>query len=104
LLLATVNNEARELNDYRVDTFRLRDYFKAFFSSCYVGLRKPAPQIYKLALGVLQRDAASVAFVDDRSGNVEAAKAVGIHGIVYQGAEQLRLEFERLGIFPGVTA
>lgn len=104
LLLATVNNEARELNDYRIDTFGLRDYFKAFFSSCYVGLRKPDPQIYKLALDVLRRDAAAVAFVDDRPGNVEAAKAVGIHGIVYQGAEKLKLEFERLGIFPGVTA
>jgi len=104
LLLATVNNEARELNDYRIDTFGLRDYFKAFFSSCYVGLRKPDPQIYKLALDVLRRDAAAVAFVDDRPGNVEAAKAVGIHGIIYQGAEKLKLEFERLGIFPGVTA
>src|SRR5215467_8520318 len=97
LLLATVNNEARELNDYRIDTLGLRDYFKAFFSSCYVGLRKPDPQIYKLALDVLRRDAAAVAFVDDRPGNVEAAKAVGIHGIVYQGAEKLKLEFERLG-------
>ena len=34
--LATINNESRELNRYRIDTFRLRDIFSAFFSSCYL--------------------------------------------------------------------
>jgi putative hydrolase of the HAD superfamily len=98
LLLATVNNEARELNDFRIDKFRLHDYFKVFLSSCYVGLRKPDARIYKLALDVLQCEAQEVAFVDDRPGNVEAASALGIHGICYQGSEQLKTGLERLGV------
>jgi putative hydrolase of the HAD superfamily len=98
LFLGIVNNESRELNDYRFDRFNLRKYFKVFVSSCYVGLRKPHPEIFTMALDVIQRDADSVAFVDDRSGNVDAANSVGIHGIRYQGSEQLKAEFEKLGI------
>ncbi len=104
VFLGMVNNEAREMNDYRIDRFKLRDYFKVFLSSCYVGLRKPDPEIYRLALDVLQADAESVVFIDDRAGNVEAANSVGIHGIRYQGAEQLKAEFEKFGIALGAEA
>ena len=104
LFLGMVNNEARELNDYRFDKFNLRKYFKVFVSSCYVGLRKPHPEIFKMALDVIQKDADSVVFVDDRSGNVDAANSVGIHGIRYQGSEHLKAEFEQLGITLGAEA
>ena len=96
--LGMLNNEARELNDYRIETFGLRGYFDFFFSSCYVGLRKPSPQIYKLALDVLQCEPDEVAFIDDRAGNVDAAAALGIRAIRYQGVEQLERELAALGI------
>jgi putative hydrolase of the HAD superfamily len=96
--LGMLNNEARELNDYRIETFGLRGYFDFFFSSCYVGLRKPSAQIYKLALDVLQCEPGEVMFVDDREGNVEAAGALGIHAIQYQNPQQLQHELSALGI------
>jgi putative hydrolase of the HAD superfamily len=96
--LATVNNEARELNDYRIRAFGLLDYIDCFLSSCYVGKRKPDPSIYRLALDVLQRDPEEVVFVDDREGNVEAARTLGIRGIVFKNAAQLSTEFSTLGI------
>jgi len=96
--LGMLNNEARELNDYRIETFGLRGYFDFFFSSCYVGLRKPSPQMYQLALDVLQCEPDEVAFVDDRANNVEAAASLGIHAIRYQGAEQLERELAALGV------
>jgi putative hydrolase of the HAD superfamily len=98
VFIGMLNNESRELNDYRIDKFSLRNYFKVFLSSCYVGLRKPDTDIFRLALNILQQDGDSVAFVDDRPGNVQAALDVGIHGIRYQGAEQLKAEFGKLGI------
>lgn len=101
VFLGILNNESRELNDYRIDQFKLRDYFDVFLSSCYVGLRKPDTQMFKLALNVLQCDPDSVAFVDDRPGNVQAANEVGMHGIHYQGAESLKAELERLGVWLG---
>lgn len=104
LTLGMLNNEARELNDYRIRQFRLHDYFNVFLSSCYVALRKPDPRIFRLALNILQEEPQSVVFVDDRPGNVEGANSVGIHGIRYQGSEQLKAEFERLGISLGAEA
>ncbi|MGC1300659.1 MAG: HAD-IA family hydrolase [Alloacidobacterium sp.] len=98
VFIGMLNNESRELNDYRIDKFSLRNYFKVFLSSCNVGLRKPDTDIFRLALNILQQDGDSVAFVDDRPGNVQAANEVGIHGIRYQGSENLKTELERLGI------
>ena len=79
--LATINNESRELNRYRIDTFRLRDMFAAFFSSCYLGVRKPDARIYEIALDVMQAQPAISLFVDDREENVEGARALGLHTI-----------------------
>ena len=73
--LAILNNEARELNDYRIERFRLGSYFDVFLSSCYLGLRKPDAKIYRLALDVLHREPEEVVFIDDREGNCAAAEA-----------------------------
>ncbi|MBB6146377.1 putative hydrolase of the HAD superfamily [Silvibacterium bohemicum] len=96
--LGMLNNEARELNDYRIEEFGLRGYFDFFFSSCYVGLRKPSPQIYSLALDVLQCEPNEVIFIDDRSGNAEVAASLGIHAIQYEGSEKLAETLAHLGI------
>jgi putative hydrolase of the HAD superfamily len=100
--LAMLNNEARELNDYRIERFALGLYFDVFLSSCYLGLRKPDAKIFELALDVLQRDAEEVAFIDDREGNCEAAEALGIHAIRYQDEAQCVQALERLGLTVGV--
>ena len=95
--LGMLNNEARELNDFRIETFGLRGYFDFFFSSCYVGQRKPGAQIYQLAVDVLQCDPEEVLFIDDRSANVEAAAALGIQTIRYKEPTQLERELASLG-------
>jgi putative hydrolase of the HAD superfamily len=97
-VLATVNNENRALNEYRLKKFDLLDAFDAFFSSCYLGIRKPDRKIYQIALDVLQRDPERAVFIDDRSENVAAAASLGIHAIRYQGSEQLTADLEQLGV------
>lgn len=96
--LAIVNNESKDLNDFRIRKFDFLNLFDAFISSCYVGLRKPDTKIYRLALDVLQREPDEVAFIDDREKNVAAANETGIHGIEYKNAAQLASELEKLGI------
>lgn len=96
--LGMLNNEARELNDYRVETFGLRGYFDFFFSSCYVACRKPSTQIYQLALDVLQCEPDEVIFIDDRPQNVDTAASLGIHAIRYKEPAQLERELASLGI------
>lgn len=97
-VLATVNNEARALNEFRLKKFGLLDQFDAFFSSCYLGVRKPDRRIYQIALDVLQRDPERAVFIDDREENVAAAASLGIYGIRYQGSAQLAEALEKLGV------
>ena len=52
--MGTINNESRELNDYRIEKFGLEEIFRVFVSSCFVGLRKPERDIYRLALETTQ--------------------------------------------------
>ena len=93
-MLATLNNESLELNRFRIEKFGLRNYFTAFFSSCYLGVRKPEPRIYEIALQVTQRKQQECLFIDDREENVKAAQALGIRGIHLKGVEKLEAELE----------
>ena len=97
-LMSTINNESRELNAYRIQTFGLHDIFSLFVSSCYVGLRKPEPAIYKLALEITDRTPQECAFIDDRPLNLEAAQCLGVQTIEMKGADQLRKELEKIGV------
>jgi len=96
--MATINNESRELNAYRIATFGLRRIFRAFFSSCYVGLRKPEADIYRVALEVTQFPAEECCFIDDRALNLECAAKLGMQTIQMQGLEQLQRDLQKLGV------
>lgn len=91
-LMATLNNESFELNAHRIERFKLRECFTFFISSCFVGRRKPEPEIYQLALQVSQRAAKECLFIDDRALNVERARQVGMRAIQYRSSEELIAE------------
>jgi len=97
-LMGTINNESRELNQYRIETFGMRAIFKVFVSSCYVGLRKPEEGIYRLALDVTQQRPEECCFIDDRALNLEMAKRLGMCTIEMDGVEKLRQDLARLGV------
>src|SRR5271154_1855887 len=97
-MLASLNNESKELNEYRIKTFRLRNYFEAFFSSCYLALRKPNIEIYKLALKIAQREPEECVMIDDRGLNLETAKEIGMNIIQFRSVAQLRGDLEKLHI------
>ncbi|MGK7312915.1 MAG: HAD-IA family hydrolase [Candidatus Longimicrobiales bacterium M2_2A_002] len=98
LAVATLNNESLVLNRYRIETFGLRPLFVAFFSSCFVGIRKPNPDIYRLAVRVMQDDPDACLFVDDRDENVEAARGTGLPTLKYRGADWLEDALTSRGI------
>jgi len=97
-LMATVNNEAFDLNVYRIRQFGLRNHFSAFYSSCFLGMRKPAAAIFERALDFTQRDAAECIMIDDRPENLEAPAALGMRTIRFQSAAQLQEDLEREGV------
>jgi len=96
--LATLNNEPLEINEWRIQEFNLRREFAAFFSSCYLGIRKPDEGIYKLALEVTQRAPSECVFIDDRELNLECARVLGMRTILFQNAVQLRQELAANGV------
>lgn len=48
------------------------------------GMRKPDPEIYRLAAGRLGVEAEACVFVDDIPANVDGAKAVGMWGVLHR--------------------
>lgn len=98
--MGTINNESRELNDYRIEKFDLRKIFRIFVSSCFVGMRKPERDIYRLALEITQIPADRCCFIDDRALNLECAAQLGMHTIQMKNIEQLRSDIGKLGVAP----
>lgn len=80
----SINNEGRELNDFRIRKFGLHECFDAFISSCEVGLRKPDPGIWTLAMGIAQVTPEECVYFDDRLMLVQAAKKMGIQSFHHQ--------------------
>jgi putative hydrolase of the HAD superfamily len=99
-LMGTINNESLDLNLYRIEKFGMRAIFKVFISSCFVGYRKPEPEIYKLALEITQQTPEGCCFIDDRALNLEVAKRLGMHVIEMDGLEQLKSDLTTLGVQP----
>jgi len=98
--MGTINNESRELNLHRIKKFGLRDIFRVFVSSCFVGLRKPESGIYRLALEITQINPEECCFIDDRALNLECAARLGMRTIQMQTLEQLRGDLGKLLVKP----
>src|SRR3989440_12374171 len=96
--MATLNNEILELNVYRIEKFGLRRYFPVFFSSCFLGLRKPDEAIYRMVFQITQRAPEECVFVDDREVNLEGPRELGINTILFKDAAQLREELISKGV------
>lgn len=96
--LATLNNESRELNDWRIDRFGLAGVFHAFYCSGVTGRRKPDPAAYRYALALSHRRPEETAFADDREENVAAARALGLRAVRVTDPGRLREELLAVGV------
>lgn len=92
----SINNEGKELNDYRIEKFRLHECFDAFVSSCEVGMRKPDPGIFRLAMGIAQVSPEQCIYFDDRQILVDAAAKTGITCYRHTGLEHTKEILENL--------
>ncbi|MFD0752253.1 HAD family hydrolase [Mucilaginibacter calamicampi] len=92
----SVNNEGKELNDYRVKKFKLHEFFDAFVSSCEVKMRKPDPGIWQLAMGIAQASPDQCVYFDDRIMFVEAATRLGIRSFQHTDLESTKKILEQL--------
>jgi len=96
--LATINNESRELNEYRINKFRLYKYFKCFFSSCYLGVRKPEADIFSTVLNIVHKNPGDCLYIDDREENYNSAKNLGLNAILLEEPGSLPARLEEFNI------
>lgn len=98
LRTVAVNNEGRELNEYRIHKFGLTGWIDIFASSCFVHTRKPDKDIYLSALDFSQVKPEEVVYLDDRKVFIEAAAALGIKGIHHINVDSTRQALAGFGL------
>ena len=63
--------------------------FSPVIVSCFVGMRKPNPKIYKLTLKKLKLKPSECIFIDNQEWNIKPAKKLGIKTILFKNNKQL---------------
>lgn len=88
---------------YLEKMYRFYEYFPkpVRIYSCAVRACKPDPLVFREALRACKVKASQTVYIDDIAAFAEAARALGMHGIQYSSPEQLRQDFDRLGIQTG---
>jgi putative hydrolase of the HAD superfamily len=98
LKIVVVSNESREVNAYRIRTFKLDQFVDTFISSCFVHMRKPDVRIFKLALDLAQTPATQAVFLDNTPMFVQIAEDLGIRGMLHVNYNSTRAKLASFGL------
>jgi putative hydrolase of the HAD superfamily len=98
LKIVVVSNESRELNAHRIETFKLAEFVDFFVSSCFVRMRKPDVNIFRLALDLAQVNAREVVYIENTPMFVGIAEGLGIRSILHTGFDSTRDALASLGL------
>ena len=101
LKIAAVSNEGRELNAYRIRKYRLDGFVDSFISSCFVHIRKPDADIFRLALDIAQTPARQVVYVENTPMFVQIAEGLGIRSILHRDYRSTRAKLASFGLHNG---
>ena len=94
--MALLTNNVREWEASWREMLPVDEIFEVIVDSAFVGMRKPEPEIYELALERLGDGirAHECLFVDDVADNVDAARVLGMTGVHFRSNEQATAEIE----------
>jgi len=101
LKIVVVSNEGRELNAWRIRKFKLDSFVDAFISSSFVHLRKPDPEIWRLALDIAQTPLPQIVYIENTPMFVQVAESLGIRSILHRDYESTRAQLADLGLRDG---
>jgi putative hydrolase of the HAD superfamily len=93
-----VSNEAREVNAYRIRQFGLDGFVDAFVSSCFVHLRKPDVDIFRLALDIALVPARQIVYIENTPLFVQVAEGLGIRSILHTDYKSTRAKLASFGL------
>lgn len=95
LLVAALSNVN---STYTGSNAERKGIFSQTFLGAEIGILKPNAEIYTYVLNKLGVKPEEAVFIDDSIENVQGAEGVGIHGIVFQDAENLKKELHNLNV------
>lgn len=95
-----LTNWSHETFPFARERYAFFDWFDGIVVSGEEGMIKPDPKLYETLLERYDIDPKRAIFIDDNKHNVEAAEALGIHGIHFHSPAQLRSELIALGFLP----
>ena len=98
LKIVVVSNESREMNAYRIRAFKLDRLVDTFISSCFVHMRKPDVNIFRLALDVAQTTPARIVYIDNTPMFVQIAEGLGIRSILHVNLKSTRAKLASFGL------
>jgi putative hydrolase of the HAD superfamily len=97
--LAILSNDSYESSAIGIALYRFDEVFDYIAISAYEGKKKPdSLDFYRVPATRLGVPPERCVFVDDRPVNVQAARTVGMYGIVFESAAQLRRSLAEVGI------
>ncbi len=96
--LALLTDNLQETFRYWLTRFGMINQFDVIINSSDIGITKSNPEIYRILVDRLKCRPAEVIFVDDRMSNIELACEMGMHGILFQSANLLRVQLVELGL------
>ncbi len=91
VITALVTNNAAEFREHWRKSIPLDDLFDHVIDSSEVGMRKPDPRIFELALDKLGAQPSRTVFLDDFQGNLDGAGRLGIQGVLVENDYQQAL-------------
>ena len=98
LRIAAVSNEARELNAYRIRKYKLDQLVDCFISSCFVHIRKPDRDIFRLALDIAQTPPERSVYIENTPLFVQIAEGLGIRSILHTDYKSTRAKLASFGL------
>lgn len=96
--LYALTNWSEETFPWALENFEFLHWFEGIAVSGVEKTRKPFPEFYHLLLNRYKIKAEESIFIDDNFKNIEAARALGIDGIHFLGADSLREELQKRNI------
>jgi putative hydrolase of the HAD superfamily len=76
----------------------LNEFVDAFISSCFVHVRKPDAEIFRMALDVAQAPVHRIVYIENTPLFVQIAKGFGIHSILHTDYKSTRAKLAAFGL------
>jgi putative hydrolase of the HAD superfamily len=93
--VALLSNESLQLES-RLREYGIHDLFDHILISAQIGMMKPDPTVYRVALHTAGAAPHETVFIDDSLVNVRGAQPLGIHTILFRPELDLKAEITKL--------